>query len=125
MGWLSRGMNYQGNVPPIAPEQIKDGCLIADIDAMVLIIGNSCFQLLAHPFRRGRRAKKITAHVVINPDNMHSFGSEITDCFRSNQPRRAGNKRDAHACLLCTGAVAVDCARVSSASPALQLLLHL
>src|SRR5437588_8094079 len=110
MRWLCSRMNYEGNVPSVVPEEIKDGSLLTNIDTIVPISWDGRFQLLAHPVGGGRRSKKITPHVIIDSYNMHSFGREITDCFRSDKPRGPGDECKAHACSLPTGTV--DCAAV-------------
>jgi hypothetical protein len=79
MGGLRSRMDYQRYVSTKAAEDSKNGVLIADINAVVLISGDGCFQMLPHPFSGGFRPEKVLTHIIVNTNYTHPFGGEMAD----------------------------------------------
>src|SRR5258708_35281577 len=61
----------------------------------MLVPGDGGNQLSVHPLGGGFDPKKVFAHVVINTDDVHAFLTEITGGFRTDQPCRTCNHRNA------------------------------
>ena len=68
---------------------------VANVDLVMLIVSHPGQQFIARFPSRRFLAEKPLPHVVIDPNNRAVFGCKMPDCFRANQPGRAGNENSA------------------------------
>src|SRR4029453_11115019 len=77
-------------------EQIHDRGRVANIPVLMFVIAKVPDQVLARFFRGSFGAKKLCAHVVIDPKDMRAISRETPHALRANQSRRTGNDDRAH-----------------------------
>ncbi len=77
--------------PRVLLENLAHRARVANIDVVMLIVGNRLHELIARLAGRGFRAEKTTAHVVVDPDDALPILREMLDRLRADQPGGASD----------------------------------
>src|SRR5512132_1125493 len=77
-------------------EQIHYRSRVANIQVVMFIVAKVRDQVVARFFRGSFGAKKLCAHVVVDPKNTRAVSRETPHAFRANQSRRTCNDDRAH-----------------------------
>ena len=93
---LGGGVDDERDVFAKFSEKILHGRAVADVEIVMLVIGNGVDELLPVAERGSLLAEKPLAQVVVNADNFKTLTREAFDAFRTDQPGRAGDNNNVH-----------------------------
>ena len=96
MARLGSAVNDHRNIPAMLRENAGDSPGIADVNLMVDKIRAFILKFLQALPRGTLRAKEIFPHIIIDADDMKSFGMKEPDRFRTNKARSSRDQCDFH-----------------------------
>jgi len=84
MRGLSGGVNDKSDVLAVSGEGFKHALLIPDVDVQVPVALDFALEHLTHPGSGSIGSEKSCAHVIAQPDHIHTFVRENPHRFRTN-----------------------------------------
>ena len=82
---LGRGVDHQRDVAAAAPKDLVELCAVADVDVVVLVVGEVGLEPLSAPDGGSRFAEEVAPQVVVDSDDVHAQMGEEARGLRADQ----------------------------------------
>ena len=96
MGGLGGGMDDDGDILAIALEDLGHRIAVANVGIEMDVVLDRPLELLAMPLSARLRPEEHAPHVIVDAGDIEALVGEEADRLAADQPRRAGNNRNAH-----------------------------